>query len=41
MCFAAVHESGSGTFETCRGRLTMSVDGIRPEVVSRGRQDRF
>jgi len=28
----AARESGSGTFETCRSKLTMSVDRGRPEV---------
>jgi hypothetical protein len=28
----AVHESGTGTFETCRPALKMSVDRGRPEV---------
>ena len=32
--------SGIGTFETCRGGLTMSVDRGRAEVSFRGRQDR-
>src|SRR6266852_481667 len=36
---AAVHESGSGTFETCRPTLTMSVSGGRPEVVGRRPND--
>jgi hypothetical protein len=31
--FAAVHESGSGTFETCRRALKMSVEQGRPEVI--------
>jgi hypothetical protein len=30
-----------GTKPTCRDGLTMSVDRGRPEVVFRGRQDRF
>ena len=32
--------SCSGTFETCRGGLPMSVDRCRAEVSFRGRQDR-
>jgi hypothetical protein len=28
------HETGFGTFETCRQLLTMSVVGGRPEVLS-------
>jgi hypothetical protein len=33
MLFAAVHESGCGTFETCRPTPSMSVHRGRPEVV--------
>jgi hypothetical protein len=40
MCFAAVHESGSGTERTNRAGLTMSVVQSRPEVAFRGHQDR-
>jgi hypothetical protein len=36
-----VHESGSGTFRTCRGGLTMSVIRGGPEVAVQGREDRF
>jgi hypothetical protein len=32
LLFAAVHESGNRTKRTCRAHLTMSVDGVRPEV---------
>ena len=35
MLFAAVHESGPGTFETRRPTLTLSVSRGRPEVVGR------
>src|ERR1700692_1251809 len=31
--------SASGTFETCRGGLTMSVSGSRPGVTDRGTND--
>jgi hypothetical protein len=34
MLFAAVHESGGGTFETCRPAVTMSVPGgFRPAAI--------
>jgi hypothetical protein len=32
--FAAMHESGCGTFETCRRYLKMSAHRGRPEVIS-------
>jgi hypothetical protein len=38
---AAVHESESGTFETCRRALGMSGVGGRPEVISRCSKRRF
>jgi hypothetical protein len=36
MLFAAVHESGCGTFETCRRSLAMSVYWDRPEMLGAG-----
>jgi hypothetical protein len=39
--FAAVHESGFGTFETCRRTLRMSVYWGRPEVIGRVSKRRF
>jgi hypothetical protein len=38
---AAVHESDRGTFPTCRGGLSMSVDRVpaQPVVAEHGRND--
>ena len=41
MMFAAVHESGCGTFETCQPTLMMSVHRGRPEVADRLPKRRF
>src|SRR6266851_7203466 len=38
--FVAAHESGLGTFETCRRTLRMSVYRGRPEVVDLGSERR-
>jgi hypothetical protein len=32
MLFAAVHESGFGTFRTCRDSLTMSAHGGKADM---------
>jgi len=39
--FAAAHESGNGTFETCQRALRMSAFWGISEVPFHGRQDRF
>jgi hypothetical protein len=39
--FAAMHESRSGTFETCRAGLMMSVVRGRPEMAGREAKRRF
>jgi hypothetical protein len=41
MLFAAAHESGYGTFETCRRTLRMSGVGGRLEVIGRRSKRRF
>jgi hypothetical protein len=37
--FAAVHESGIRTFETCRRTVTMSVIGVERKLSVRGQAD--
>jgi len=39
--FAAVHESVSGTFQTCVAGLSMSVAGGKAEVPELGHDFRF
>jgi hypothetical protein len=41
MLFAAVHESGIGTFRTCRDSLTMSAHRVKADIPPQGRDFRF